>query len=294
MSRTILNIYLKASLGLFLLFAFTPLAAQAQVFRSEQKVSNISASESFQKGDITLAIQKWSKEIRASENVETALFHRSQAYIVLNQYEFALTDINKLILLQGKTPTAEALVVRGIAMTALNQLDEAIVSFNKAENLKPSTLIYSNRALAYQRAGQMDNAIADFQQALTIEPTLLNQINLSNAKIQAGDIETAAQEISEIIAHNPKFYPAYLNRGIAYHQLGKHELAIRDFIYSLNLGPAQAQAYYYAGLSLAELDHTQEAIDNLTRAADLYLQQGQPHLYHAILEKMDGLNLGGV
>ena len=285
---------MKAVLGLFLAFTFAPLGAEAQVFRSENKVSQQSASESFQNGDITLAIQKWSKEIRAGENIELALFHRAQAYIVLSQYEFASIDINKLLSLQGEAPTQEALVVKGIVMTALNQLDEAILSFNKAEKLKPSTLVYSNRALAYQRAGKLRHAIADFQKALTVEPTLLNQINLSNAKIQAGDIETAVQEMSEIITHNPKFYPAYLSRGIAYYHQDDHELAIRDFIYSLNLGPAQAQAYYYAGLSLVELDHTQEAIDNLTHAADLYLQQGHPHLYHAILEKMDDLNLGGV
>lgn len=294
MSRKILNISLKASACISLMLCSMPLEAQAQVFRSDHNISTLSASESFQQGDITLAIRKWSKEIRAGENVEISLFHRAQAYIVLSQYNFALTDINKLLSLQGENPTPEALVVRGITMTALNQLEEAVTSFNKAEKIKPSTLVYSNRALAYQRAGKLDQAISDFQHALAAEPTLLNQINLSNAKIQAGDIDVAAQEMSEIIAHNPTFYPAYLSRGIAHHQLGEHELAIRDFIYSLNLSPAQAQAYYYAGLSLAELDQTQEAIDNLTRAADLYLQQGQPHFYHAILEKMDSLNLGSL
>lgn len=278
-------------LGVGLALSVIPLEAKAQaqspVFRSDRQAGAKSARESFQQGDITSAIRQWSKEIRAEKDVETALFHRAQAYVVLSQYDFALADANRLISLQKKKPVAESFVVRGVVLTALNRLDEAIADFNQSEALRPSALVYSNRALAYQRSGQFDKAILDFQQAIQLEPTLLNQINLSNARIQNGDAENAVQEMSDVIEQNSKFYPAYLSRGIAYHQLGQHEPAIRDFVFSLNLSPTQAQAYYYAGLSLAALGHNQEAMDNLERAADLYLQQGQSHLYHAILEKMD-------
>jgi hypothetical protein len=55
--------------------------------------------------------------------------------------------------------------------------------------------------------------------------------------------------------------------------------------------PDLPEAYYYAGLAFAKLNQKQDAAQNLTRAADIYLRNNQASYYRQVLEKMTELNL---
>ncbi|MHC5821763.1 MAG: tetratricopeptide repeat protein [Nostoc sp.] len=269
-------------------------SVQAQISPSNQPpVSNysLSAEENFQHGNITLAIQQWSRNIKNRTNVDEALFNRSQAYILLKQYDFAVQDLNQLIQIQGKNTSASVFIVRGIALGELNKLPEAIQSFNQAEKLQPSPLLYNNRALIYQRSGQLSQALEDLRKSVQLAPTLINRLNLANLRIQLRQFKQVLEEMNQLIVTEKSFFPAYTTRGIAYYNLGQYETAIRDFIFSLRIFPDQPEAYYYAGLSFSQLNRKEDAVQNLTRSADLYLQHNQPTSYHQVLEKINELNL---
>ncbi|MBD2449349.1 tetratricopeptide repeat protein [Nostoc sp. FACHB-152] len=281
-------------LGIWILIITFSTNVQAQTPPSTQQPvrnSSLSAAENFQQGNLTRAIQQWSRDIKNRTNVVEALYNRSQAYILLKQYDFAVQDLNQIIQIQGKNTPVYVLIVRGIALTELNQLPEAIQSFNQAEKLQPSSLVYNNRALAYQRSGQMPQALEDLQKSVQLAPTLVNRLNLANLRIQLGQFKQVIEEMNQLIATEKSFFPAYLARGIAYYNLGQYENAIRDFILSLKIFPDQPEAYYYAGLSFAKLNRKEDASQNLIRSADLYLQHNQPNNYRQVLEKINELNL---
>lgn len=251
-----------------------------------------SAEENFQKGKLTLAIQQWSQDIFQGINLGNALYNRAQAYILIQQPQLALNDLDKLIAIQGQSTPANVFLVRGVALTELNQLEAAIASFNQAERLTPTPapLLYNNRALTYQKLGQIELAIADLEQSVRFAPLPIHHVNLANARIQQGQFEQAIIDINPIISQQNTFFPAYSTRGIAQYHLGNYEAALRDFLTSLSLLPNQPEAYHYAGLSLAALGRPEDARANLMRAADLYLQSNQLDFYQQILQDMSALN----
>lgn len=262
-------------------------SASAQTASPVRADLSNSAEINFQQGNITLAIQQWSKEIRDKNNIETALYNRSQAYILLDQHEFAIKDLDTLIEIQkGNTPAA-VYIVKGVTLAKLNQPEEAIKNFNQAERIQPSELVYNNRALVYQQLGKFDKAVKDLEKSIALKPTPLHRLNLTNVRLQMGDFSRVVNETNAVLEQEPKFFPAYITRGIAYYNLGMYEAAIRDFVISLKIRSDQPQAYYYAGLSFNKLKHNKEAVENLLRAADLYLQERQPQFYHQILEKVE-------
>lgn len=293
--RLIYRLYpLSFLLGIGILWTTLSTSVAAQVSPSTQRPdvnSSLSAEENFQQGNLTRAIQLWSRDIKNGTNGVVALFNRSQAYILLQQYDFAVQDLNQLIQLQGKNTPVQVFLVRGIALSELNKLPEAIQSFNQAEKLQPSPLVYNNRALAYQRLGNLPQALEDLSKSVRMAPTLINRVNLANLRLQLGQFTQTVKEMNQVLATNKLFFPAYLTRGIAYYNLGQYKTAILDFIFTLKISPDQPEAYYYAGLSFAKLNRKEDASQNLIRSAEIYLQRNQSSSYHQVLEKINELNL---
>lgn len=257
----------------------------------DMSTATATAHESFQSGNLTRAVQQWTQAIRANEDVVRSLFNRSQAFVMLNQYDFALRDINQVIDLEGPNTGADVFLIQGIILSNLDRLPEALDSFQQAESRQPSDLIYSNRALVYQRAEDYPAALVDMERAIELAPTPVNQLNLANLHVQMGEHERAIARLNQLLESDDTFFPAYLARGIAFHNLGEHQSALQDFLYTLTIAPNQPEARYYSGLSLATLGHQEEAAQSLIAAADLYLAQNQSDSYHQVLEKMAELGL---
>ena len=292
--KFILKLQLAMLVGCSILWNSSNTAIEAQVPSSTAPTAdtaNLSAEEHFKRGNLTRAIQLWGRDIKNGTEVAKSLYNRSQAYIVLRQYESALQDLNQLIKIQGVNTPVQVYVLRGIAYNELNKLTEAIEDFNQAEKLEPSLLVYTNRGLAYQRSQQFDKALEDFNRSVKLSPTPISKLNLANVRIQLGQFKEVINEMSELIDKEKGFFPAYLVRSIAYYNLGQYESAIKDCLFSLKILPDQPEAYYYAGLSFAKLNRKDDASQNLVRAADLYLRQNQSSNYRQVLEKMSELNL---
>jgi tetratricopeptide (TPR) repeat protein len=251
----------------------------------------LSAEEHFKRGSVTRAIQIWSKDIKNGNDILRVLYNRSQAYVVIKQYESALQDLNQLIRLQGAKTSTGVYIIRGIALSELNRLPEAIEDFNQAERLESSYLIYANRGLAYQKLQQYPQALQDLSKSVKLAPTAIAKLNLANVRIKLNQFAEVIDEMNQLLDKEKVFFPAYMVRGIAYYNLGQYEASIRDCLYSLKIAPDQAEAYYYAGLSFAKLNRKEDAAQNLIRSADIYLRQNQADSYRQVLEKMSELNL---
>lgn len=249
------------------------------------------AYENFQAGNLTRAVQQWTQAIREEEDVVVSLFNRSQAFVMLEQYDFALRDINQIIEIEGPKTEPDVYLIQGIVLGNLDRLPEALSSFEIVEHQQPSAMVYNNRALVYQRAGEFQLALSDLERAVDLAPTPVGHLNLANLHIQLENFDTAAEQMSQLIARNNVFYPAYLTRGIARYHLGEYQSALQDFLATLTASAAQPEARYYVGLSLAALDMREEASGHFLAAADMYLQRNNGDSYYQVLDVMSQLGL---
>lgn len=170
----------------------------------------------------------------------------SQALKLLKKRQFN-SAIKKLTRVIDQTPTGDSLqgvayYNRGLAYQALGKLDVARDDYSSAINLKSLNdkvlqIVYYNRGLVHDGLKQPQAALADFTSA---------------------------------IEKNPKFAPAYHNRGNVLRKLGRPKQAIENFIKSLNLGNPQPYLTYLGlAMSYESLKRNKAAITSLKYALRL-------------------------
>jgi tetratricopeptide (TPR) repeat protein len=83
------------------------------------------------------------------------------------------------------------------------------------------------------------------------------------------DYAGAARAFALSIQLSPMHQQAYVNRGLAYEQLGNVQQAIGDYSAAILLDPDEGRPYYFRGLAFKRLGMVTEATADLRRAADL-------------------------
>lgn len=132
---------------------------------------------------------------------------------------------------------------------------QAIEAFTRAVELgSNSSLVYYNRAVAYQRIKQYQKAVSDLNQAIKIDDGWGER-----------DIDAA-----------------YYNRGLAYLGLEKHQQAIESFTQAITIDSSDFRAYYNRGLVYEKIGNTSAAISDFEQAAKLAQQQGNEEAYRKI------------
>jgi len=140
------------------------------------------------------------------------------------------------------------------------------------ENRKLSTKKQSTQKLkkGFQQASQALTAAHWFYKALELwvegKPT---------------DPKKAIEYLNNAIKLQPDSSEAYVNRGVAYGNLGQHQRAIEDYNKAIRLKPDSAAAYYNRGIAYADLGQHQRAIEDDNQAirlkpdyADAYVNRG--------------------
>jgi len=81
-------------------------------------------------------------------------------------------------------------------------------------------------------------------------------------------------------------YPTYINRGMAYKELGNYTRAIEDFNRAIELIPQYAEVYNSRGVAYAHLGNCTQAVEDFTRAVtinprnvDAYYNRGEAYGY---------------
>ena len=93
------------------------------------------ANQYFKEGDYEQAIKIYSKILEIDETNHVVLSNRSAAYIKLEKYDMALIDAVNTTKL--KPDWGKAWGRLGAALYGKNKLDEALVAYNKANELEP-------------------------------------------------------------------------------------------------------------------------------------------------------------
>ena len=114
-------------------------------------------------------------------------------------------------------------------------------------------------------------AIEYLNNAIKLQPDYADAyVNRGIAYSNLGQYQRAIQDYNEAIRLKPDYAMAYYNRGLAYgRDLGQHQRAIEDFNEAIRLKPDYAPAYNNRGLAYSYLKQYQRAIEDFNEATRL-------------------------
>lgn len=193
-------------------------------------------------GDISGAIEFYSKVLKMSPNYADALFYRAVAYSKDLQLESAVKDFSSLLVVQPDHK--QALLNRAVCLTGLNRLEDAKNDLDKLIALAPDNLAaHENRGKTWQQLGKWGRAVQDYRKTLDLDKSksmpdshraeIFYQIaicSMNEGKLQ--DCIDACSAAISIQQYNASLFQL---RGDAYQKLNQTENARRDFKKSFDL-----------------------------------------------------------
>jgi tetratricopeptide (TPR) repeat protein len=159
----------------------------------------------------------------------------------------------------------------GIALIPKDQVDEAIVHYQKALQIKPDYAeAHNNLGNALLKKGSVDEAITQYQKALQINPNYAEaHHNLGSALLQKGSVDEAIVHYQKALQINSGFAEAHVNLGNALLQKGSVDEAIVHCQTALQIKPGFAEAHVNLGNALRQKGSVDEAIVHYQKALQI-------------------------
>jgi len=181
------------------------------------------------------AIDCYTETLYLSEDNPWALQSRGALYNKIGEYENAIEDLSRYILLSPKDDFGY--IHRALSLRAIKKFDKAISDLNKAIKLKPNKSEgYLHRGNTYSKTGNYNLALADFEKAIAMDPessSVYQAVAWFYATCPERDFRdgTAAlkfaeksMEIEKKNRFNPRLYDTL---AAAYAELGQFKNAIK-------------------------------------------------------------------
>jgi len=182
------------------------------------------------------ALEMYNNAIKLNKVEKDALINRGNIYFNRGQYEPAIADYDACLAIDSTTQLA--IENRGAAYAATGKFDKALADMNRAIKMNPNTENgYANRGVIYQTMNRHEEAITDFTRHMEVNhkknADILNSIGVSYLRLK--EYDKALDVISQAIDMGPKG-AFYLNRAIAYKELGRKAEAKADAIKAEAMG----------------------------------------------------------
>ena len=139
----------------------------------------------------------------------------------------------------------------GLALLESDNIDEAIIEFNKAIDVEQDYAdAYYYRGIGYSLLSDYESAIRDHTITIQLAPEHFKAYNNRGMDHKSKmDFDSAISDFNSAIIINPKYCLAITNRGIIFLEIGELDAAIRDFNEAIMIDNNNSNAYYYRGLA---------------------------------------------
>jgi tetratricopeptide (TPR) repeat protein len=122
-----------------------------------------------------------------------------------------------------------------------------------------------DQAVGHFGRGQYDQAIARLDRAIQLEPKYAPAYyNRGLAYHNKGDLDAAMRDYTRAIELDPKLASAYANRGGLLARRGEHDAAIRDYTKAIELDRQNAAAYIARGVAYFDMQQYDRAVADYT------------------------------
>ena len=175
-----------------------------------------------------------------------ALYSDGQMQEALDAIETLTKDFPKEPLLYN---------ISGACYKAIDQLDDASKSFEKAVTLKPDYAeAQYNLGITLRELGQVDASIKSYENALAIKHAYPNvHNNLGNIFLELSQLEAAVDHFEWAVAYDPEFDKAHNNLGSTLLALGKVDAAVDSFEKALAVNPNYAEVHNNLAIAFSRI-----------------------------------------
>ena len=195
-----------------------------------------------------------------------ALYHRGVALRALDRVEEALATYDQLLAV--KPDHVEALTNRGNVLRDLSRHQEALAGYDRALAIKPDYAVaLYNRGVVLQDLHRLEDALASFDQVLAVNPDHVETLNnCGNILRDLKRPDEALARYDRLLAIKPDFSEVLNNRGNALRDLNRRDDALASYGKAVAVNPANATAWCNRGVLLRELKRYDEALASYDRA----------------------------
>lgn len=224
------------------------------------------------------AIADYSEAITIQPEAGYLYSGRAMAYVLAGQYENAIPDITKDIMLHDKQESSQDISslygLRGMAYSSLGKKEEAIQDFTEAIRLYPNGYkYYSGRGRVYASKGQLEAALNDYTKAHHLNPNDAQVLRERTAVFQESRrFEDAIADLGILISlanDGNERSGLYQWRGWLYWKVNEKEKALTDLTESIRLNPKNARSYAYRGAINSTLGKTSRTRNDFAKACEL-------------------------
>jgi len=203
-------------------------------------------------------------------NSVIALYSNGRIKEALNRVEALIKDYPNEALLYN---------ISGVCYKAIDKLDAAVESFEKALAIKPDyTEVCFNLGVTLKELGQPDTAVKCYKKAITLKPDYTDaHYNLGNAFKELGQLEDAAKSYEQALTFKPDHANAHNNLGNTLSDLGQLEDAVKSYKKAVAVKPDYAEAHNNLGVTLKDLDQLDAAIKCYEKALTLKPDYAEAH-----------------
>lgn len=263
--------------------------------------------QSHQNGDLNTAISFYTQALTENSAHAKALYNRGIAFYQLENFEFAKTDFENLLILAPndmesrqnlatiefmmghfldalnhydvivrQRPTGEIYGQRALVKTYLQLYPEALSDLQIAIKYAPNDpLNYVHQGDIYTEMGQYEQAIQAYSQAIHLKVEDADVFNnRANAKMSMANYQGAIYDYNNAILLKGESH-FFSNRANCHIYLGKFEATIADAQQALQVKPDNDEAYYFMGLALLNGQYFEEALAAFNQAIRLNDQDGE-------------------
>jgi tetratricopeptide (TPR) repeat protein len=220
-------------------------------------------------GDREQEFQDYEKALSLDPSLAKVHQNRGVAYYDMKDFEKALEEYDLSIAIDPAR--AASWSGKGEALGQLGRFGECIVAATKSLEINPEEYsAYSVRAYCEQNLENYPAAVKDYEIYTANHENIESVIwyNIGIAHDKNGDPQTAIDSYSKALELDPSYYPANINRGIAYNEIKDYENALSDFNAALEFGDI-AYAYINRGETYYWLENYDQAIVDLELALSL-------------------------
>jgi tetratricopeptide (TPR) repeat protein len=254
--------------------------------------------------DFTQVMEDFIQVVRLNANFFELEENQSMVYFERKATQNSLEKYNRAI--QKNRVDADTFYNRGIIRLKLRDWQGAIDDFSQTIQINPQNWdIYYHRGLAHYWRKDYNRAVEDYTKAIQLNPNFLEAYaNRALARYDAGDKQGAIADANEAIRRlDPSRVNAYIILSRALYDMGDRQKAITLYDQIICLLPftftntrctsnatvlassiPTSEDYYNRGRALARRGDKRRAIENLQKAADLFLTQGNKTRYQEAID----------
>ena len=203
--------------------------------------------------------------------------------------------------IKAKQHEAESLVESINAQTAADNPEEANQAVQNVRTNPEASPIQKSIGLAvyFQQQGKRDDAIEKWRAVAHITEGSDNDLAAIawfsvGYLLQAEDLEGSVSAYDRAIRLNPRYVEAYINRGIAKKNMGRHADAIADHDEAVRLKPNLAEAYTNRGNVKSKMRRHADAIADHDEAIRLKPDYAEAYINRGIAKNNMGLHTDAI